>query len=99
MDSPAKLSFKEAIAMGKYEPSFFAEYPEWVTFDRAIQFQYISQGIANRRRLLRIQWAGLNNQLDFSKKPYLKTAVEKVEKAIKDLNEDEERLFVEYAGS
>ena len=93
------LSFKEVINMGKYEPEYLAQYPEWATFDKQIQFQYITQGIVNRRKQLRTQWAGLNNQLDFSKKPQLKPALQRIEQALKDLNADEERLFIEYAGA
>lgn len=98
-DSTMGLSFKEAVEMGKYEPTYLSQYKEWAKYDRQIQIQFITQAISNRRRLLRLQWAGLNNQLDFSKKPHLKEALKKVEQALRDLNADEERLFVEYAGS
>ena len=93
------LTFKEAIEMGKYEPDFLSQFPEWKKFDPQIQYQYVTQGIQNRRRQLRLQWATLCNQLDFSKKPHLKEAARKVEKAIQNLNADEERLIVQYAGS
>ena len=98
-ESKLFLSFKESIEMGKYEPSYLAQYEEWNSFDKQIQLQYIVQGIKNRRKQLRLQWANLNNQLDFSKKPYLQSALQKIEQAIKDLNDDEERLMVEYAGA
>ncbi len=93
------ISFKEAIELGKYEPAFLSQYTEWNTFDAQIQYQYIIKAIGNRRKQLRLQWAALANQLDFSQKPHLKAAQGKVEKAIRDLNDDEERLIVEYAGS
>jgi len=59
----------------------------------------LTQALANRRLQLRRQWAGLANQLDFSKKPLLADAQKKVEKALRELNDDEERIFVRYAGA
>lgn len=93
------ISFKEAIEMGKYEPDFLAQFPEWEKFDPQIQYQYVIKALTNRRKLLRQQWAAIVTQLDFSKKPHLEEAQHKVEKAIQQLNKDEERLVVEYAGS
>ncbi len=98
-DIKPSLTFKELIELGKYEEEYLSQYSEWGTFDRHIKFQFISQAIKNRRRQIRIQWANLANQLNFSKKPHLADAQKKVEKALKDLDEDEERLMVEYAGS
>lgn len=95
----SSITFKEAIELGKYEPEYLSQFPEWQTFDRQIQYQYVIRAIQNRRKQLRLQWANLSNQLNFSEKPHLKTASKKVEKAISDLNADEERLIVEYAGS
>lgn len=93
------LSFAEAIDFGKYEPDFLKQFAEWQTFDRYTQFQFIAKALKNRRRRLRLHWAELNNQLDYGKKPYLKEAQKKIEQAISDLNEEEERLLVEYAGA
>lgn len=98
-DVTKSISFREAIALGKYDPKFLEQFPEWNSFDAQIQYQFINKAIQNRRKQLRLQWAELANQLDFSQKPHLKAAQGKVEKAIRDLNEDEERLIVEYAGS
>jgi hypothetical protein len=92
------LSFKEAIAMGKYEEEFLNQYDEWKNLDEHIRYQFIIAAIGNRRTQLRQQWAGLANQLDFSKKPHLKEAQKKVEEAMRFLNNEEERLRVEYAG-
>ena len=41
--------------------------------------------------------AEIANQLDFSKKPYLRKGLEGVVKKINRLAEDEERLLLEYA--
>ena len=39
------------------------------------------------------------NQPNFSKKPHLAAAQKKVQKALEDLEIDEEQLMVEYAGA
>jgi hypothetical protein len=92
------ISFKESIDLGKYEVEYLSQYKEWQELDRHLQFQYISQAIINKRRQLRLQWAQLANQPNFSKKPYLAGAQKKVEKALRDLDINEELLMVEYAG-
>lgn len=97
--SKSPLTFKESIDLGKYDEEYLNQYQEWRDMDRQIRFQFISQALKNRRLQLRTQWAELANQLDFSKKPYLKEAQKKVEQALRDLNDDEEQLLVEYAGS
>lgn len=97
-ESSRILTFKEAIELGKYDDGFLQEYAEWRELDRHLKFQYISQAIINKRRQLRIQWANLANQPNFSKKPHLTEAQKKVEQALRDLESDEERLMVEYAG-
>jgi hypothetical protein len=98
-DTHSPITFKESIEMGKYDEEYLNQYPEWRDMDRQIRFQYITQAVNNRRKQLRLQWAKLSNQLDFSKKPHLAAAQRKVEQALRDLNEDEELLLVEYAGS
>lgn len=91
------LTFKESIALGKYDASYLSQYQEWRELDRQLQFQFI-EAILNRRHQLRLQWANLANQLNFSKKPHLAEAQKKVEQALRELDEDEEKLMVEYAG-
>lgn len=98
MTVTSPLTFKESIDMGKYEEEYLDQYQEWQEMDDHIKFQFISKAIINRRRQLRIQWANLANNLDFSKKPHLKEAQKKIEQAIRDLNDDEEMLQVKYAG-
>lgn len=97
-DSNRMLSFKESIQLGKYEEEYLSQYKEWQELDTHLKFQYISQAIINKRRQLRLQWANLANQPNFSKKPELLDAQKKVEKALKDLDTDEEMLMVKYAG-
>lgn len=97
-DSNRILTFKESIQFGKYEEDYLSQYKEWQELDTHLKFQYISQAIINKRRQLRLQWANLANQPNFSKKPHLLEAQKKVEKALRDLDKDEELLMVEYAG-
>ncbi len=93
------LSFKDAIELGKYDAAYLEKYAEWRELDRHLQFQFITKAIINRRRQLRMQWANLANQPDYSKKPLLKEAQKKVEDALRELDLEEEHLMVEYAGS
>lgn len=97
-ETTSPLTFKESIQLGKYDETYLSQYQEWVDMDDHLRFQFISQALQNRRRQLRIQWANLANQMDFSKKPYLTEAQQKVEQALRDLSDDEEKLMVKYAG-
>lgn len=97
-DQKFEISFKEALDMGKYQEEFLSKYPEWQNADKQIRAQFINRALKNRRIQLRLQWANLANQLDFSKKPHLAEAQKKVEASLKELNEDEEKLLVKYAG-
>jgi hypothetical protein len=46
---------------------------------------------------LRVQWAEINNVLDFRLKPHLKEALLNIQKQLKELDKDEERLYLEYS--
>ena len=92
------ISFKESIELRKYEVEYLSQYKEWQELDRHLQYQYITQALVNKRRQLRLQWALLANQPNFSKKPQLLAAQKKIEQALRDLDSDEETFMVEYAG-
>lgn len=92
------ISFKESIELGKYQIDYLSQYKEWEELDRHLQYQYITQAITNKRRQLRLEWAKMANQPNFSKKPQLLAAQKKIEKALRDLDTDEETLMIEYAG-
>lgn len=92
------ISFKESIELGKYQIDYLNQYKEWEELDRHLQYQYITQAITNKRRQLRLEWAKMANQPNFSKKPQLLAAQKKIEKALRDLDTDEEALMIEYAG-
>lgn len=91
------MTLQKAIDMGEYNPDFLATFPEWLPLSRHIQWEMIRQGLRNRTRQLRIHWAEMSNQPDFSKKPYLRKAMENIETQLKELQDDEERLQVEYS--
>lgn len=99
MTQTPSIPFEQAIEMGEYDPEFLSQYPEWKKLTKHIQYQYIRTALINRRKQLRLQWAELNNQLDYRLKPHLATAKQKVEQALRALNDEEERLIVEYAGA
>lgn len=92
------ISFKESIELGKYQIDYLNQYKEWEELDHHLQYQYITQAITNKRRQLRLEWAKMANQPNFSKKPQLLAAQKKIEKALRDLDTDEEALMIEYAG-
>jgi len=91
------LTLPKAIEFGQYEPEYLATFPEWHKLNKHSQFELIKQGLDNRRRQLTKQWAEINNVLDFSKKPYLRAALRNLEKRMEDLNNDRERLYVDYS--
>ena len=93
----SKMTLQKAIDMGEYDPNYLATFPEWHTLSRHIQFQHIRTAVENRRHHLLQQWAEINNILDFSKKPELADALKNIEKQLHEIEEDRERLFVEYS--
>ena len=93
----AKMTLQKAIELGEYDPSFLANFPEWHILGRHVQFQYIKQALDNRHRQLIVQWAEINNMLDFSTKPHLQMALDNLTKQIKKLEKDRETLYVEYS--
>lgn len=91
------ITLQKAVDMGEYHPEYLATFPEWHQLSRIMQWQFIRQAIKNRRRFLLVQWAEINNQLDFSQKPYLANAAKNIELQSKKLNQDEEKFQVEYS--
>lgn len=92
-----KMTLQKAVDMGEYDPEFLSTFAEWHTISRYVQFQYIKQAVDNRHKQLIMQYAEINNMLDFSKKPHLNDALKNIEKQLKLLEVDRERLFVEYS--
>jgi hypothetical protein len=92
-----KLTLEKAIELGEYDPKFLSNFPEWHDLSKHVQFQFIRRALDNRNRQLITQYAELSNVLDFSKKPELKDAMRNVEKQIRELREDKERLYTQYS--
>jgi len=91
------MTLQKAVDMGEYDPEYLATFPEWFTLSRHVQFQFIKQGLDNRRRQLWLQWAEINNTPNFHLKPHLAIALTNVEKQIKKLDSDWEKFFVKYS--
>jgi len=92
-----KLTLEKAVELGEYDPDFLANFPEWHKLNRHIQFQYIRQALENRRKQLLTQYAELNNVLDLRNKPDVWKAIGNIEKQLRHLLEEKERLFIEYS--
>jgi len=92
-----KMTLEKAVELGEYDPKYLSIFPEWHTLSRHLQFQFIRRGLERRRQHLRVQWAEINNVLDFRLKPHLKDALLNIEKQLKELDKDEERLYLEYS--
>lgn len=93
----AVMTLQKAIDMGEYDPDFLATFPEWHQLSRHIQWEMIRQSLKNRTRQLRIHWAEVSNQPDFSQKPHLAMAMKNIQKQLEELQIDEEKLQVEYS--
>lgn len=96
-NSQSKITLQKAIDLGEYKPEYLSTFAEWHTLSKHIQFQYIKTAIENRRKQLISQYAEINNILDFSLKPHLTEALHNIEKQLKMLELDREKLFVEYS--
>ncbi len=93
----SKLTLGKAMELGEYDPSFLANFPEWHSLSRHIQFQYIRKALENRHRQLLTQYAELNNVLDLRNKPDIWKAIRNVNAQLHHLLEEKERIFLEYS--
>jgi hypothetical protein len=91
------MTLDEAIELGEYQPEYLMQFEEFAKLSRHGQLQLIRKALKNRHRQLITQYAEINNQLHFSKKPWLQEGLDKVMEKIQKLEEDRERLLVEYA--
>lgn len=90
------ITLKKAIELGEYEPQYLANFDEWHKLSPHAQFQLIRQGLDNHERQLMMQWAEINNVLDFSKKPHLQPVLRNIEQKRREVLHDRERLYLEY---
>lgn len=91
------MTLDKAIELGEYNPAFLSTFAQWHTLSRHVQFQYIRKALDNRNQHLISQWAEIINMIDFSKKPELAEALKNIEKQIKELDRDREKLYLEYS--
>jgi hypothetical protein len=91
------MTLQKAIDMGEYNPDFLSTFAEWHDISRHIQFQYIRQALDNRNKQLLSQWAEINNTIDFRLKPHMAEALVNIEKQMKKLDDDRDRLYFEYS--
>jgi hypothetical protein len=92
------LTLNQVIDLGEYNPKFLSRFSEFKRLSRYSQFQLIRKALKNREKQLRIHYAEIVNSLNFSKKPHLKKGLENIQKQIKDLAKEEDRLLLEYSG-
>lgn len=90
------MTLLKAVELGEYDPTVLAHWEEWSRLSRHGQFQLVRKGLANKDFQLRSEWAEINNQLNFSKKPHLQKALEYIDAQIQELRREEDRLFVEF---
>lgn len=91
-----RMTLDKAVELGEYDPNFLSTFPEWAGFTTYIRWNYIRQAIKNRRRFLMLNWAETNNVLDFRLKPEMKGVLDKINQQLNFLNQEEERLRIEY---
>jgi hypothetical protein len=91
------MTLQKAIELGEYNPEFLSSFPEFISLSRHSQFQMVKEALENRRHQLLHQWADVNNMLDFSKKPHLQQALKNIEKQLKNLEDDREKIYTEYS--
>ncbi len=91
-----KMTLQKAIDFGEYDPKYLSTFPEWHTLSKHIQFQFIKTAIDNRKKQLMMQYAEINNVLDFRLKPELKEVLNNITKQLKILDTDFEKFSMEY---
>lgn len=93
----SNISLQQAIDFGEYDPKALSNFAEWHTLSIHIQFQLVRKALDIRQRQLITQYAELNNVLNFSKKPHIHVALKNVERQLRELALDKERLYVEFS--
>ncbi len=94
---PVRMTLERAIELGEYHPEFLAQFPDWHTFTKHVQFEYVRKALDNRRKQLLTQWAEISNILDFRLKPHLNEALKNVEHQLNILKEDKEKFYVFFS--
>lgn len=99
--SPSKktssMTLQQAIDLGEYNLDVLKTFPEFLNLSSHAQFQLVRQALENKRRQLLMQWAEINNMLDFSKKPELKEALGNIDKKLKQVEKDREEVYLIFS--
>lgn len=90
------ITFDQAVDMGEYKPEYLATFPKWHNLTKNLKWHYIRQAIKNRRRFLEVNYAETFNVIDFSKKPQLQRVLDSIQNQLKQLQQDEEELRLQY---
>jgi hypothetical protein len=93
------LTLQKAIDLGEYDPEYLATFPEWHKLSKHMQWQMVDRALKNRRRQLVVKYAELCNETGFFIKPHLQKAAENIDKKIKSLQVEEEKLSLEFSES
>lgn len=96
IQSNQKMTLQKAVDFGEYNPKYLSTFPEWQTLSKHIQFHFIKTAIDNRRKQLVLQYAEINNVLDFRLKTELKEVLNNINKQLKVLDNDFEKFSMEY---
>jgi|SRR3990167_6555203 len=91
------ISLQQAIDFGEYDPKHLENFAEWHTLSVHIQWQLIRKALDIRHRQLITQYAELSTALDYSKKPEVMKACRNVERQLKNLASEKEKLYIEYS--
>lgn len=91
------LTFEKAIELGEYHPEYLSQFPVWDTLSRFMQFEFITQALANRRKQLLRQWMEINRANDFRLKPHLMEASRNVEAQLEILRKEKEVLYTQFS--
>ena len=95
--TPFILNLQAAVNMGEYEPVYLSRFDEWHELTPNMQFEFVRKGIEQKRRQLRLQYATTFNAPNYSKKPHLEEAIKNIFARLRKLQEDEERLSIEFS--
>lgn len=95
--SSSKMTLQKAVEMGEFSPKYLATFAEWHTLSRHVQFQFINKAIINRRKQLLMQYAEMNNVLDFRLKPEMQKAIKNVLAQLDSLDAEREKFLIEYS--
>lgn len=93
----SSMTFEKAVELGEYHPEYLSGFPVWHTLSRFMQFEFIVQALANRRKQLLRQWMEVNRANDFRLKPHLMEASKNIEQQLEKLRVDKEKLHTEYS--